>query len=104
MPEFIEHRNVLYEEPKDVVSTKLVAAAILVDGYIWTGKRHCTLIQQASADKKVYVPQKCQGFWTDVGKYVSRKEGLAIALWNNQIKKEDLINPRVLTSEDLWKV
>jgi len=100
----IEIRNQLYEAPEGTKPTRLVASALLVDGYIWTGKRHFQLIRQVRADTKKKVVRDHQGFWTDDGRFVSRKAGLAIAISEGQIEgKQDLINPAVLTSEDLWE-
>jgi len=44
-----------------------------------------------------------QGFLTNTNKFVDRIEAMKIALKSNQIKKENLINPRIgLFSEDLY--
>ena len=84
--------------------TKIVAAAILVDGYLWTGERHFELIQKAAEKDGVPIPikQDQQGFWTDDGRFVSRSTALKIALLHGQVKEEDLITKGKLLSEDLW--
>ena len=43
-----------------------------------------------------------QGFLDKNGRYLSRKSAMTNAKLNNQIKNGQLINPAVLTSEDLW--
>lgn len=98
----LEFRNVKYEAPEGTRPTRLVASAVLVNGYVWVGKRHSTLIQQVAEDTDGYVRQDQQGFWTDDNRFVMRKAGMAVALQHGQVKREDLINKSVLTSEDLW--
>lgn len=43
-----------------------------------------------------------QGFIDEDGKYLTRKQAMVNAEIHNQIKGGKLINPAVLTSEDLW--
>lgn len=101
----IEFRNIPYNPPPLVRPTEIVASAILVEGRIWTGKRHYTLIQQAVEDlgEGTKVFQEQQGFWTNDNRFLTRKQALAIVLSNGQLKREDMINKGVLTSEDLWE-
>jgi len=88
-----------------VVGTKpsmIVASAVLKDGHVWTGNRHCDIISEihAQTNKRVYSEE--QGFWTEDGWYLRRTSALGVAIINKQVKQQDLINKRILTSEDLW--
>lgn len=80
---------------------RIVAAAALKDGTVWTAKRHCDIIHEvAKTGERIYGEE--QGFWTIDGWYLRRASALGVAIDNGQVKQEELINKRVLTSEDLW--
>ena len=98
----IELRNIVYNAPQGKSRpTSLVASAVLVDGKVWTGKRHHTLIQQVAEDTDGYVRQDQQGFWTDDNRFVMRLAAKTVAIRNGQIKESDM-KSKTLTSEDLW--
>jgi hypothetical protein len=82
---------------------KIIAAAVLRDDEVWTGKRHCDIIyEMAKARYRIPIRGDEQGFWTEDGWYIRRPAALGVAIENGQVKIEDLINKGVLTSEDLW--
>jgi len=77
-----------------------VAAAILHNGRIWTGRRHAELISQIIQeypDDHVYHDE--QGFWTDDDRFVMRTAAAAIAVRYGQLPKD--FN-KTLLSEYLW--
>ena len=75
---------------------RLVNSAILYEGIIYQGKRHHNIINE---NRNVTVRYGIQGFITDTGRFVTREEGLDIALLNGQCSE---LLGSVLTSEDLW--
>lgn len=74
------------------------------DGRIWTGKRHSNIIREIVSTgqaKSVRTPEFEQGFVTDQGEFVDRREALLIATQRRQIRQ----NARpggMLTSEDIY--
>lgn len=73
-------------------------SAILKDGIIYTGKRHSDIIRQMIINGISVVRPRIDGFVTDDGKFVDRKEAGQIAFESGQIK-----NPTsLLFSEDLY--
>ena len=71
-------------------------AAILIDGTVYTGRRHGDVIR-ANIKKRIGV-KGVQGFVTTDGKFVSRSEAAKIAFKSGQIKKPTSL----LMSEDLY--
>ncbi len=71
----------------------IVAAAILHDGKVYTGKRHCSIIQDIIRVTGVshVGGDSPQGFTTNTGRFVDRVEGLAIAKTNNQNSSKALL-------------
>ena len=98
--------DIVYKRDEDYVSdpnanqpTKIVSAAILINGRIWTGKRHAYLIYQILQDvENPKIPQKTQGFLADNGQFFRRKDANVIAFKAGQIN--ELGNS--LLSEELW--
>jgi hypothetical protein len=79
---------------------RIKEAAILREGVIWTGHRHGDVIKKiiaALGDEAKPVKEK-QGFVTECGKFVDRKEAAKIALAAGQVKE---LYP-ILMSEDLY--
>ena len=66
---------------------------------IYCGLRHCNILWQS---KLVSRNPHHQGFLTSKGRYVSREEGLLIALDNNQVMDKTQIRGDRLFSEDLY--
>jgi len=67
---------------------------------IYCGHRHCNVLWQS---KKVSRRPSHQGFLTNAGRFVDRKEGLEIAIKANQVDETKLGNPIIgLFSEDLY--
>ncbi len=91
-------------------------AAILrvADRKVWTGRRHgncINLIVAETGTRPIGQPDFIQGFVTDDGRFVDRKEAWKIALANNQILNLedpygwDPAKPEIegtLMSEDLY--
>jgi len=100
--DFIEKRNEPYEQPTGSEPTRIVAAAILQNGRVWTGKRHGLIIPIVFKDTGEKVTQDQQGFWTDDNRFVRRVAAMTIALEHGQVVKGKTINSRDLFSEDLW--
>jgi len=76
-------------------------SAIKQDGKVFTGKRHHNIIKDmVRLGIKTPINGE-QGFVTDDGKFVSRKEAAKIALESGQIKKLKF-NQKSLFSEDLY--
>ena len=77
MNDFTSLRNETYLRPslkwmRENPPTQLVAAAVLYDCRIWTGRRHFTLIHQVVEDTKHKpVTQEMQGFICDNGLFVN---------------------------------
>ena len=77
---------------------RIKEAAILLDGKIWTGRRHGEIISKiVEAGGRTPVTAD-QGFVTECGKFVDRKEAAEIAFAAGQTSK----NVRILMSEDLY--
>lgn len=66
---------------------------------IYCGHRHCNILWQS---KLISRDPDHQGFLTSSGRFVDRKEGLKIALENNQILNVNDIRGNNLYSEDLY--
>jgi len=79
---------------------RIKEAAILLDGEVYTGRRHHNIIHDlAGRGFKTPIGGK-QGFVTDAGRFVDRIEGAVIAIKSGQIQK--LQWPPLLYSEDLY--
>lgn len=81
---------------------KIIEAAILHEGKIYTGRRHHQIIE--TMRKQHHITDKTafreQGFVLEDGSYIDRIEGAKLALTTGQVKK--LIAPPRLYSEDLY--
>ena len=85
-------------EPKD----KIVNAAMMHEGKMWTGRRHYEIIRDIVEGTGVSRAKGEQGFVTDKGKFVNRSEALKIAISSGQVEEGKTINRKHLFSEDLW--
>ena len=94
-------RNIVYNKLDNTRPTKIVAAAVLKDGYVWTGLRHAELIHQVFEDTGKRVFQEEQGFWTDDNRFVMREAAAQVAWKAGQLPKDYPCN-KVLLSEYLW--
>ena len=76
------------------------------DGRVWTGKRHGDVIRKIMEEgnvKTVTHADFIQGFVTNEGQFVDRKEAFKIALSCNQLlNKSDPWAAPTLMSEDLY--
>lgn len=78
---------------------RIVEAAVLVDGEVFTGRRHPDAMAAARAAKpNQSIGQKAQGFVTAEGQFVSREKAAQLAFDAGQIRKPT----EILASEDLW--
>lgn len=71
------------------------AAAILLNGIQYTGKRHREIV---AANQRINLKKGQEGFITSQGLFVDREQAAKIAHVNGQIKKPK----KSLKSEDLW--
>lgn len=78
----------------------IVCSAFRYKGKIYTGKRHWECMHQAHEETRDSGLFDEQGFLTDTGRFLSRKQAEAHARKCGQLTKP-LIGS-VLTSEDLW--
>lgn len=79
---------------------KIKEAAIRQDGRVWTGRRHDVVIKKIIEELgRDATPVRAeQGFVTECGKFVDRKEAAKIAFEAGQVKE---LFP-ILMSEDLY--
>jgi len=89
MKEYIVCAAIHNPEEKDMADNPL----------IYCGHRHCNILWQS---KLVSRNPYHQGFLTNKGRYVDRKEALIIALENNQVLDKTQIRGDNLYSEDLY--
>jgi hypothetical protein len=75
----------------------LVQAAIKKDGQVYTGRRHCYIIQQYG--KKVFDGE--QGFVDKNGNFYDRYDAKKYAIECGQVDEKKLIS-ETLISADLW--
>ena len=80
---------------------RIVAASVRTkDGTTWTlapPARHCHIQRTLTKESLINAEQ---GFQTNCGRFLTRKQALAVVRRNGQLKGELLGS--VLTSEDLW--
>jgi hypothetical protein len=101
-------RGMLYVEPPRKRPKKLVAAAILWNGRVWTGRRHAWIRDYILEDHPELLQEAGDwalnpdwtGFWTDDGRYVRRKPALRIARKAGQLPEG--YDRGTLFSEFLW--
>ena len=82
---------------------KIRAAAIFLDGKIYTGFRHHKIIHQIYEDSGIRPVTGKQGFVTDTGLFVDRAEAARIAIAAGQIT-ETKYHFTDLFSEEMWDV
>ena len=89
----------------------IICAAILLPetGKIYYGHRHNHCIDAMNGElswtmnrQEISKVKKEQGFITNTNRFVDRKEGLQIALANNQVRNLKEIRGNELYSEDLY--
>jgi hypothetical protein len=89
----------------------IICSAIRIDstGKIYYGHRHNHCRDAASDElswnmsrKEISKVEKTEGFITNQNRFVDRKEGLIIALDNNQVLDKNEIRGNGLHSEDLY--
>lgn len=90
---------------------KIICAAIQIvkTGKIYYGHRHPHCIEAMNGElswtmnrQEIGKVEKIQGFITNENRFVDRKEGLKIALANNQVKDVSDVRGDNLHSEDLY--
>jgi len=82
----------------------IIASAIKFNNKIFLGRGHSAIVLQIKLkyrDCKLKISPQEQGFYTDDGRFLSRKEARQHAIDCNQVKEEDLYCDD-FTSEDIW--
>lgn len=79
----------------------ILAAAILKDGVIYTGKRHGHIIRDTPEHFDVGTKPNVQGFVDHEGNFLNREEGALHAKLCGQVEKLKFHSTE-LCSEDLW--
>jgi hypothetical protein len=79
---------------------RIKEAAIIHGGVVWTGRRHHDVIQKIIDElgRKAAPVRGTQGFVTECGKFLDRKEAAKVAFEAGQVPKLYT----VLMSEDLY--
>ncbi len=74
------------------------------DNKIWTGHRHPDCFEEMKLDGIVSLAGSIyiQGFVTDTGEFLDRKEAFKHAVICNQVEDPDDGKERILISEDLY--
>ena len=81
----------------------IVKAAVNAEGRIYTGHRHGEAIHNAvEAGEPTPITQKMQGFVTDTGKWLTRREAREHAVACGQIPFDKNLKGQLIISEDLW--
>lgn len=82
---------------------KIIESALKYpDQTIYTGKRHSDCFQKAIESSQHSIQENpTQGFITNQGRFVDRKEARKIAIESHQCSIKT-IKPNELLSEDLW--
>lgn len=81
----------------------IVKAAIIHNGKVYTGWRHCFIIRDISESiGGKAIGSGGQGFIDSDGNYVTREEACKIALESGQITKPKY-QPDIIFSEELWE-
>jgi hypothetical protein len=84
---------------------RITAAAIREGRNVYTGPHHATIIHYIAKCAGITPVRGEQGFVTNTGRFVSRKEALGIAVAAGQVTADPLFgSPAGLMSEDLWIV
>ena len=79
----------------------ITQAAILLEGKVWTGRRHCHIIAEIAASTNICPVRGIQGFVTSACRFVDRKEAAKLALASGQVNHLKF-QPDELFSEDVW--
>lgn len=85
------------------MSERIISVAISAFGLISSlpaPARHHDVLRKLFDLKELALPGETQGFLTNTGRYVNRRDAAVIALGAGQTEK--LISPPELYSEDLW--
>lgn len=102
---FVCVRNADYRmdvDPRPPKNQKIMAAAILVGGKLWTGRRHADLIKLAVRDRcgEAPIKQHHQGFVDQRNTFYHRPESARIAFEAGQLNTDEC--PEKILSEDIW--
>jgi len=85
-------------------SMRIKCAAILHNGVIYEGERHCEIgfaMLRDGVCERPYPGGDAQGFVTECGKFVRRAPALMIAIRAGQVTAGKTCHPHHLFSEDL---
>ena len=87
---------------------KIAKAALKCEGVVYTGWRHAyvrdDLVVKGFTKEQIndaFDPWN-EGFVTESGRFMTRKQSLAYGIMIGQVVNSELISPDLLTSEDLW--
>lgn len=83
----------------------LISSACKLNDTIWTGFRHSDCFAKMKLDGMTLEDKKniVQGFLTEDGEFLTRKEAFERAVLCGQIKDEgEAPEKRILVSEDIW--
>lgn len=81
------------------MSQKIKQAAIKLDGKVFTGSSHNSILKEMKDSGILNVLSGIQGFTTETGEFFNRKEAAQMAIQAGQVKK--LKHPPMLYMEDL---
>jgi len=104
LPPFLEGVPYIHKDYVDLGRPKkVVAAAVLYKGKLWTGRRHWDIAVEMEGAGEISdawaVPEEAKGFIGDTGLFMTRKAAAATAIRFGQIPRE---HTGMLTSEHLW--
>lgn len=85
------------------MNERIAAAAIRMNGVVFTGIRHHLIIHDMVHTGFCTQVHGEQGFITTTGRFVDRHDALVIAHNADQIKHPLLHRPAQLFSEELWE-
>lgn len=85
--------------------SKIISSACKLHDKIYTGLRHSDCFKKMFAERAVLADKKfiTQGFMTEAGEFLTRKEAFERAVLCGQIEdKGEAPEKRILVSEDVW--
>ena len=81
----------------------IVKSAVKHEGQVFTGRRHSDCIKTACDATGLPIgPQSIQGFVTDKGIFMNRRQAYEHALVCGQLKSKGTALSYIMYSEDLW--
>ena len=96
------------DDPYEKRYGRIAKAALKCEGKVYTGWRHAyirdDLVEKGFTMEQINAAFDSwnEGFVTESGRFLTRKQSLAYGMQIGQIDNSKLISPGLLTSEDLW--